>query len=250
MHTDDLLNELLVYQPKNSKKRFGTKGDGGYVVVDNYKYDYYIGCGVGYDTSFDQDFLNEHKSIFGLVFDGNINYIPNFLNKINYVKKNIGIINDNTTSTLNFETEEYQNIFLKMDIDGNEWNWINCFQNMDNVKQLVIEVHDLFFQDFCKKSSWNESAQFNGLDVYSALKKLNKTHYLVHFHSNSCAEYSIIKNKEMPTVAELTYIRKKDSDILGFNETELPIDGLDYVNGYDRKDLVFDYYPFCQKKEL
>ena len=244
----EILDQLVVYAPVNLKRRFGSTvptGDGGYVVVDGYGYDHYIGCGVGGNTSFDVEFLNTQPDITGLVFDGSIGYHPYFPQHVYFVHRNISNQNTGTETTLNNETSRYDNIFMKMDIEGHEWKWIRAFRNFHRVKQFVVEIHGLFPYP----GTWDLEGNigFSTDDVLDGLRKLNETHHLVHFHSNTSAEYAVVDGREMPTVAELTYIRKADCEISGRNTTPLPIAGLDFVNGYDRHDLQFTQYPFCQQ---
>lgn len=232
------IENLMLYEPSNLKTRYGNHGDGGYVLVEDYQYDYYLGCGIGYDLSFERDFLNKNKNINGSLYDGTINYTVNISNNILYYKKNISSNNTEETTNLNLETENYKNIFLKMDIEASEWNWIKSFDNFNRIKQFVIEIHGLFDE------RWIKYGNYSYEDLINGLKKINKTHYLVHFHSNSGAEYISYKDKKYPTVAELTYIRKNDSNINGLNKKILPIKDLDYKNSFDREDLEFDFYPF------
>ena len=242
----NILNELVVYNPVNSKRRFGSTiptGDGGYVVIDGYTYDHYIGCGVGGNVSFDFEFLTPQPNLTGLIFDGSINFYPRFPSHVYFVHKNIGNMNTGETTNLNNETKAFKNIFMKIDIEGHEWKWIRSFNNFANIKQFVIEVHGLFPDP--ATWDWAGKTGFDSDDVYEGLKKINETHHLVHFHSNTSAEYAKIDGKEMPTVGELTYIRKEDCAIDGLNRIPLPITGLDFVNGYDRHDLSFTEYPFC-----
>jgi hypothetical protein len=245
MHSK-ILNELVVYNPVNRKRRYGSSvptGDGGYVVVDGYEYDHYIGCGVGGNASFDIEFLQPRPNMTGLIFDASINFYPRFPSHVYFVHRNIGSANTHQTTTLNNETSSYKNIFMKMDIEGHEWKWVKSFENLSNIKQFVMEIHGLFPDP--STWNWGKTVGFDSEDVYEGLKKINQTHYLIHFHSNTSAEYTKIDGKEMPTVAELTYIRKEDCAIDGLNRTPLPITGLDFVNGYDRPDLSFTEYPFC-----
>lgn len=242
-----ILEQLVVYNPTNKKKRFGSTvptGDGGYVTVDGYQYDYYIGCGVGGNISFEHEFLQDKPTMTGLVFDGSVNFYARFPSHVYFVHRNIGTI-DRQTTTLNNETSNHKDIFMKMDIEGHEWKWIQAFQNFKNIKQFVVEIHGLFPNP--DTWDWGGRVGFGLEDVYNSLKKINETHHLVHFHSNTSAEYAKVDGKEMPTVAELTYIRKEDGVIDGLNKTPLPIKGLDFVNGYDRPDLSFNEYPFCSQ---
>lgn len=243
-----VLDELVVYSPVNPKRRFGSSvptGDGGYVVVDGYQYDHYIGGGVGGNTSFDVEFLSTQPNMTGLVFDGCINFYPHFPSHVYFVHRNISDDNTAATTNLNHETRNFNDIFMKMDIEGHEWKWIRAFQNFSRIKQFVIEIHGLFPNPHTW--DWGGKIGFHVEDIYEGLKKINQTHHLVHFHSNTSAEYALVDGKEMPTVAELTYIRKADCEISGLNKTPLPITGLDFVNGYDRHDLQFTEYPFCSQ---
>ena len=242
MNTNLLLKTLELYNPKNNKKRFGHRGDGGYVIIDGYDYDHYFVCGVGNDVSFEVDFFGNVSSLFGTAFDGTIAHIPTFPKNINFIHKNISPQNTNKTTNLEEEIEPHQNTFVKMDIEGHEIKWINHFKYMNKIKQLVIEIHGLFDLD-----GWTTLANYEYHELESAMLKLNETHYLVHFHSNNNAEYKTINEKQFPTVAELTFIRKKDSEVCGFNKTTLPINGLDFKNGNgNREDLIFNSYPFVQ----
>lgn len=247
MH-DLLLNELVVYSPSFSKRRYGStipSGDGGYVVVDGYSYDYYIGCGVGGNMSFEQEFLSQRQDLNGLLFDGTIDYYPLVSNHVYFVPKNIADHNTLRLTNLNNETKNHRDIFMRVDIEGHEWKWIKSFENFHHIKQFTIEAHGLFDNSYT--FDWKCISGHVYADVIDGLKKMNETHYLVHFHSNTSAEYANINGKELPTVVELTYIRKSDCFVDGFNKTPLPIDGLDYRNGYDRQDLTFDSYPFVQQ---
>jgi hypothetical protein len=62
------------------------------------------------------------------------------------------------------------NIFLKMDIEGCEYDWIHSMtkNDMEKISQIVIEFHWPF--DFYRMN---------------ALKKINETHYVVHVHGNN-----------------------------------------------------------------
>ena len=236
----NILDCLKLYNPSNCKKRYGNAGDGGYVVVDGYEYDCYFSCGIGNDASFDNSFASNHPGISGLLFDGCISSLPFIASKdMMFVSKNISFIDTENTTSLNLETISYSNIFLKMDIESHEWKWIKHFSNFHKIKQFVIEVHGLF------DPSWIEIGQYEYDDIFESLDKINQTHHLVHFHSNSAAEYRIVDGIELPTVAELTYIRKHDCQIIGFNKTPLPILDLDCKNTSYRHDLSFTKYPFC-----
>jgi hypothetical protein len=244
---NDILDALVVYNPKNNKIRLGSSGngngDGGYVIIDGYEYDYYIGCGIGYSTQFDFEFSQKYPNITGLAFDGEIKHYPNLPSNIKFISKNISTNNTNHETNLNHEMQNFNNIFMKMDIEAHEWNWIKSFNHFDKIKQFVIEIHGLFDGD-TSDGSWSNIGKYKPEDIKSCLEIINQTHHLIHFHANDNGKYEFFDGKEFPTVAELTYIRKKDCLIEGLNKTPFPITGLDYSNGRERHILELSKYPF------
>ena len=87
------LYNLFEVKTYDYKKRYGVNKDGGYVcgIIDNYKYDCYISCGIEKEESFTRDFLKEHnylqkKDCYG--FDGTIdNYPYEYTQNIQFIKK-------------------------------------------------------------------------------------------------------------------------------------------------------------------
>ena len=101
---------------------------------------------------------------------------------------------------------------------------------MKKIKQMVIEFH---FPN--TKNRWD------------ALKKITKTHYLVHYHANNNNQVVYdIQNVKIPAVFECTYIRKNCCPKLELNKKSFPTD-LDYSNRSKNPEYVIDYPPFCYK---
>ena len=218
-----VLQNLIMHHPFNPKIRLGIDRDGGYVIVDGYDYDFIISGGVGPDISFEFDFMKKYD-IDGVIFDsGNYSNIS-FPNKMTFINKNIDSINN-----LLEYVQNYKNIFLKLDIEGGEWELLNSlFANyLNNVKQIVIEVHDIF----------------SNPKALQSLKNLSKTHHIVHVHeNNNCHNFIKIGENDYPNTLELTYLRK-DCRVVGLNHISLPLEGLDFPNAnYENHSLNF--YPF------
>ena len=251
-----ILSELIMYEPKNNKIRFGNQWDAGYVIIDEYYYDLYISGGISTDVSFDISFNSYRPNIKGYAFDASVRRPYDLPNNYEFISKFIGTENNTEFTNLEDYIGNNEDIFIKMDIEGCEWDWINNFNHFSKVKQLVIECHGLF--DPREDIGWPSIGKYKYNSVLKALKKLNETHYLVHFHGNNAAEaYCTINNSlgfkakgydEFPTVVELTYIRKIDSDINGLNYIELPISGLDYPNYSSEIDFKINYQPLVNKK--
>ena len=227
---------LVVYQPVNNKRRLGANHDGGYVIVDNLEYDAYLSCGVGYEVTFDNDFMNLYPNLNAYAFDGTIEHRPQSLNeKIKLYKKNIDVNETDTTTNMYSILEKYNSIFLKMDIEGFEWNWILNLPEklLNNIKQITIECHGILNNEMGQ--TWSNKSE--------SLKKLASTHNLVHVHGNNYDSRIIVGDIIIPQVLELTYIRK-DVPISGKNKKPFPIDNLDYPNNPFCSDYILGTLPY------
>ena len=232
----NLLELLKVYSLDN-KIRCGQLGDGGYVFGDiNEDYDCYISAGISNEESFSRDFINKYNmneyNSFG--FDGTIASYPyHYTNKISFVKKNINNFNDEYNTDLSFLINKYNNIFLKMDIEGGEYPWLLSIDEtqLNKFKQIVIEFHGI------TDDGWN--CDYN--NKIKCFEKLANTHYIIHAHGNNCAD--VVNN--IPYVIELTYINKNYfNQVLDLNTQHLPIANLDFPNNSGANDIDLNFYPF------
>jgi len=222
-----------------TKTRIGPNKDGGYVLYDLDKYDGYIGCGIENDCNFEIDLLNsnKHKWLLGYCFDGTINNLPDNFPEIHFtwVKKNISFNNSESTTKLDEYVETINNGLLKMDIEGHEWKWINSLDNkfFNRFSQMIFEFHGLF------QNNWQATIQ----EKIDALKKINETHYLIHIHGNNHERPILNNNILLPTVLEVTYIRKDLIKNIKLNTQVLP-SKLDYPCCIHRPDLELNFPPF------
>ena len=114
----------------NNKIRLGCKKDGGYVIANVPKYDCYISAGVYNEESFSRDFINKFKmnKYNSFAFDGTIKSYPyKYTKNITFIKKNISSHKNNNKVNLHGLINHYNNIFLKMDIEGCEYDWLLSF---------------------------------------------------------------------------------------------------------------------------
>jgi hypothetical protein len=232
------LETLQVYAFDN-KIRLGVNTDGGYVIGElDTLYDCYISAGISGEESFTKDFINKYNmheyNSFG--FDGTItNYPYNYTTNISFIKKNINKYNDNNNTNLSFLIEKYNNIFLKMDIEGGEYPWLlSLDQNsLQKFKQICIEFHGI------NDNTWGCTYA----DKIKCLEKLTNTHYLIHAHGNN---YAKITNN-IPDVLELTYINKNYFETTpDLNITSFPIPNIDCPNKPGCADFKLNFYPFVK----
>ena len=230
--------DLLQVYSFDKKSRYGSNSDGGYVCAElDGEYDCYISAGISNEESFSRDFINKYNIVkdnsYG--FDGTIeNYPYEYTEKIQFIKKNINSYNDENNTNLSFLIEKYNNIFLKMDIEGGEYPWL---LNIDEIQlnkftQIVIEFHGI------TNDGWN--CNYN--DKVKCLEKLSKTHYLVHAHGNNYGE--VVNN--IPDVIELTYVNKNYfNSSPELSTISLPIINLDFPN-HGCNDINLNFYPFVK----
>ena len=235
MNQTDIVNILTVYECKD-KIRVGKKKDGGYVIKDNEKYDFFLSGGVGGDISFEEDFIKRY-SIDCTIFDGEdstAEAICKKNNQITFIKKNITHENTAMTTNLREYMNNYNNIFVKLDIEGSEFNLFSILHLDDfmRIKQLVCEIH---FP--------------NTIDHWNVLKKITQTHYLIHYHANNNNHlmYSI-DHKTIPAVFECTFLRKDCLLNPKLNSETLPTT-LDHKNVENKLDYTFECPPWVHKNK-
>jgi hypothetical protein len=242
---------LTTYEIPNTLVRVGPNEDGGYVIADGLDYDLFISCGIANDIRFEDDFLSTYN-IRCIAFDGTIQSFPYHKNTIEWVPKNIGYSNTEKTTNLKEYIQNNKKIFLKMDIEGSEFNWLDSMTEteLENFSQIVLEVHWPF-------------------DVYrmNMLQKLNKTHYIIHIHGNNYCDRDIpqhlpsgrtydgtvtinnnmIPQIKLPEVFEITYVNKNLCDKctdsfynerIKIKEIKFPTI-LDYPNNPNADDIYF-----------
>jgi len=219
------------------KKRLGVNSDGGYVIgILEGKYDFYISAGVSNEESFSRDFIEMYdmNKYNCAAFDGTINNYPyQYTNKITFYKRNISSYKNNQNANLSYFTDNYNDIFLKMDIEGAEYPWLLSLSEdqLNKFKQIAIEFHGIN-DDSCNTKLEDKIKIFN---------ILSKTHYAIHIHGNNCGG----STNNIPDVVELTYIRKNTIDYEpDLNTTALPIRSLDFPNNPNNKDYDLNFHPF------
>ena len=229
-----MISEYLKVIQYDNKIRLGNKGDGGYVIANIPYYDCYISAGVGGDESFSNDIINHFNITESHGFDGTINALPlNRPTNMSFYKMNLSTYKSKHTVNLRTYINKFDNIFLKMDIEGHEFPWLNSLSldDLNKFKQITIEFHGINDDSF----GFEQSLKIN------CLKKLFKTHYIVHAHGNN--NCGVTNN--IPDVIEITYVRK---DVIGndfeYNTIKLPITNLDFPNIENVSDISLNFYPF------
>lgn len=168
--------------------RLGKNNDGGYLVNshDITKTKNFFSFGVGEDFSFEMDFLKKNKvpaKLYDSCLDQNKKH-----NDIVFHSKNIGNNSDDYPISKVFYNSDH--IFLKCDIEGNEYQILDDIINFDDLYTgLIIEFHDVSLYK-----------NFNLVTNFIGKTRLK----LVHLHVNNYMYYKT-NNGAMPDVLELTF---------------------------------------------
>jgi len=173
----------------NDLIRLGKKNDGGYLVNPNdlEKTLELVVFGLGEDISFEKNLIKKYK-VNTYLYDSNSKVDikdcdRTLLNQINVGIEPNDIKVHNVLSNLKL-------VFLKCDIEGNEYKILNDILKYDNVLTgLIIEFHDI-----------SNYENFNIITNFIAKTRLK----LVHLHVNNYMYYKT-PNGIIPDVLELTF---------------------------------------------
>jgi hypothetical protein len=208
-----------------SKKRIGSKYDGGYVISTDVEPNYglILSGGAGNNISFEEQ-LSTLYNIKCAIYDHSVN-IKTKNTHIHHIKERL----NKNCSTFFDLINKYNNIFLKLDIEGGEYEVLSCLSEnqIKNFKQIVIELHNCYTEQ--------------SLDI---VKKLFIHHTLIHIHGNNCCQLIDFHNIKVPPVIELTLVRNSEiKNEIKKNTQPIPTE-LDFPNLKNRPDIQLNYYPF------
>ena len=145
---------------------------GNNVVANESGYDHLICAGL---NPADESFSSYIVQYFGFTtlgasaFDGSISELPsNYPREMVYYKRNVSNIRDDQNVNLEYFINKYNNIFLKMNLNGGEYDWFSTLDvnKLHKFKQIVIRFVN------------NDSIDFRSR-LY-AFELLNETHYIVN----------------------------------------------------------------------
>lgn len=226
MTVADVLPHLRVHSPPFPLVRLGNDHDGGYVICDGLEYDSFLSAGISTDITFEDAFLQRHPNLICHAFDGTIDRLPYtpVRDRIVFHKKNIGAENTSNLSNLHPLLDQHHNVFLKMDIEGGEYDWIPGLTpaHQHKMMQIVMEFHHIL----------DSPARL------MCLTQLLQTHWLVHLHANNCSDKYQQDGRVLPHVFEVTLLNKAlVSSPLPCNRRALPLPDLDMVNCTHASDI-------------
>lgn len=236
----DTLVHLMPFDLIVSKKlRIGSANDGGYVMVDRLSsHQDVLSYGLSWNVTFDLDLAQRGHRIF--MFDHTIEGLTANHANFNYLKEGVGTTSstddlldtiDNHIARLGLSGD---NLILKMDVEGAEWDVLDemSLGTLRKFEQIVLELHDF---------------RLIGDPVWSAragrvLSKLAANFHLHHVHANNCAPIVVIEGLPVADVIEVSYIRN-DLALATPSRTLFPT-SLDACNDPTAPDHLLFFYPF------
>lgn len=198
----ELFRLIKPEQAQGVKKiRVGSPHDGGYVQLDELEHvSLALSFGICDDDNW--DVAMAAKGIPVWQYDHTIDRAPSSHPLLAFHKKMVSNCSSNETVTLSelisaHEATEVPNIFLKIDIEGDEWKVFDSTpeNDLDRISQIVCEFHNL--------SQLTESGFYS--IAYRVFEKLNKNFAVTHVHANNCAPLVNLSNVVIPDVIELSF---------------------------------------------
>lgn len=233
----DKFIELL--KPKNifkPKKRLGPQEDGGYVMPEIVlkKCDSLFTYGVAHDYRYEEDFVCTYsKPVY--MFDHTTGRDDWKFDKLNFYNKGLGF-NKTKCNSVSKHRKEYapnDNIFLKIDIEGNEYEYF-LLEDLEDLSKFTVgislEIH------------WIDNNE-NRDKFISIMEKINRFFTLTHVHGNNWGGTWVYKDFEIPKVLELSFVNNSiiDTNLIKTDDTKYPIDGLDFPNNPKEPDYQLNF---------
>jgi len=197
---------LSLLQPQKSKfplVRVGGQNDGGYLIPDDLDgLDAIYSPGVAESSDFEAYFSSQ--GLWCFLADNSVDLPPIHNDKIFFEKKHIGLSVSEHEMTLEDwvlrNTPDSTDLVLQMDIEGSEWAVLTHVPEsiLSKFRIVVVEFHNLH-------------RIFNSEGLASAnlaLTKLLGFFEIVHLHPNNGGGHIRFRNKHVPRVIEITFIRK------------------------------------------
>lgn len=259
--------DLKAFHPYKADglKRIGNKSDGGYIV--HFPTLQYIECLLNYGVGYNVEFEKEFNKITGApvyAFDPTMKKFRFFIekikngeyyntfkqiiklliwlaeekilknHKIQFIEEGLGADNTELFKTFDYHLSKYnlknKKIFLKIDIEGAEYDVLSTksfYDNLNNVVQLTMEFH--FLKENIKKIS-------------EIIEKLSYTHSLIHIHGNNNGGTFTLNEKKIPEIIEVAFLHNSYLPDKSLSELDYPVVGLDYPCNPKREDIALDFF--------
>jgi hypothetical protein len=207
----NLIDCLRPVQTKYDLIRVGGNNDGGYLIPNDLAgISACFSPGVDVTASFEKDLLS--RGIKSHLADGSVSGPPDGLEVASFTKKYLGGFYTDGYMTLDSWLSENHafmgDYILQMDIEGAEYQTILAADRnaLNRFRIIAIEIHDV--------QAWFNPIAWGVINVF--FEKLLADFHVVHNHPNNNCPFIEADGILLPTVFELTLLRKDRSEALGF----------------------------------
>jgi hypothetical protein len=225
-----LITKLHPVTTEHPLIRMGS-GDGGYLIPDDLEG--IAACfspGVDNRATFESSVVD--CGILCFLADASVEAAPIHGNMVHFTKKFLGVVNDETTITLDDWVDTHKpgsdDLMLQMDIEGAEWPVLLNVSSgtLRRFRIIVIEFHDL--ERLMDKHGF--------VVIRLTFERLLEHFYVVHNHPNNYGRNVRCGSLVIPRVLEMTFIRKDRASSTRFTKT-FP-HPLDFKNDTRRPDTL------------
>lgn len=221
----DTLRKLKPVKTCDTLCRIGNDHDGGYILSEsalNNHTNVVYSFGVGAESSFELAMAQQGLDCF--MYDHTVDKPVIQHDKFHFTKR--GIATKDSDNMLSLPSIiKHTDILLQCDIEGAEWEvFANIDKNLlDAFSQILIEFH------------WVER-YINSKILEHAINNITYNFVPIHLHANNYAPLFSIENQPVPSVFEVSLIRK-DLVQLATGEIFLPT-ALDRANNKHKPDYI------------
>ena len=225
----ELIKELRPVKTKYNLVRVGGNNDGGYLIPNDLSgISTCFSPGVDITASFEVALCK--RGIGSHLADASVDSAPKGFTPLSFTKKYLDGINTDDYMTLDYWVRNKSSegdLILQMDIEGAEYQTIiaSDISVLRRFRIIVIEIHDVQHW-FNNPIAWNVAQTF--------FTKLTESFHVVHNHPNNNCPFIEVDDMLIPTVFELTLLRKDRAAPEGFCD-QFP-HPLDQPNVTDKPD--------------
>jgi hypothetical protein len=202
----ELLADLKPVETEHELLRFGSEGDGGYLLPDDL--DGIEACfspGVGWFSDFEQAMLDRGMSTFQI--DATVERSPLDHPRNVFERKLLGIETVDEFITLddwvNEKAPGNSDLMLQIDIEGHEWLAL-AQVSTGTLKRFRVIAMELHYLDRLLD-------KFGPLVISPVLRKLRRHFDVVHIHANNFDPLVRSRDVQVPPTIEMTLLRKDRS---------------------------------------
>lgn len=189
---------------ESSLVRVGSENDGGYLMLppftENAKV---ISLGIANNIDFEIELIDRGFTRDIFCFDGSISNLPVDRQGLHFESKYIKVTTGNNFRTLSsiMQSIDTQELILKIDIEGDEW------EVLDNLSDLELCKFSQIIGEFHGFASIRENYELE--KKISLLNRLSLNFFLLNSHPNNWSTFKIIKGIPIVDVLEMTFVNKR-----------------------------------------